>query len=351
MTTLLVDRVSGVLVGLAVGDALGAPVEFDRPAMISDRREELFTLPGGGYFDWAPAEFTDDTQMAIVLARHLEQHGGQVNQDALACDFATWTQDAADVGVQTRKVLSIVSAGGDWREAAAGLPPTAEGNGCLMRVAPVALSGTNREDVIVLARAQAEITHPSPICLAAAAVFAWILRGTLETGQVDIDEAIASAQSPEIRDALEKSKATKIPPMSGLVLHTLTGALWAVQRGTCFEDAVWNAVCLGHDADTVGAVAGALAGARWGYSGIPREFSSKIQSRHPAFAGRYPALLQDLARRLFLRANWRICPQCASAAVQPSWNHLVEGAQPMSECRACKWRGLRTDLQPLGIPG
>jgi len=80
------DRAPGVLVGLAVGDALGAPVEFDPPEQIAKRRDELFGLPGEGGLGWAPGESTDDTQMALVLARHLAR--APLDHARLANDFA-----------------------------------------------------------------------------------------------------------------------------------------------------------------------------------------------------------------------------------------------------------------------
>lgn len=298
----VLDRVRGVLVGLAVGDALRAPVEFDGPETIVDQRKELFALPGGGSFHWAPAEFTDDTQQAILLAWHLQKHQGAIDQDDLVQDLLGWLDGAADVGVQTRKVLRAVDEGKDWRQASSMLPPTAQGNGSLMRTAAVALASPSRQETLALARAQSAVTHPAPNCLESCAAYCWLLRGVLETGEFDLDGARERATELAVQEAIDASRATKIPPMSGWVLHTLTGALWAVQRATCFDDAIWNAVCLGHDADTVGAVTGALAGARWGYSGITRDLARKIQSKHPAFAGQYPELLVELAESL--AASW-----------------------------------------------
>lgn len=88
-------------------------------------------MPGGGGFGWAPGEFTDDTQMTIVLARHLRGHVGGIDQAALAGEFAHWARDAADVGNQTRSVLGAVGRGVDWRTAARALPLDAAGNGSL----------------------------------------------------------------------------------------------------------------------------------------------------------------------------------------------------------------------------
>jgi ADP-ribosyl-[dinitrogen reductase] hydrolase len=298
VTPEFVDRSRGVLVGLAVGDALGAPVEFDEPVQIVPRREELFTLPGGGVFNWAPGEFTDDTQMALVLARHLQKWNGAVERDELAKEFADWARSAADVGNQTRSVLSLVARGDDWRSAVDSLSPTAEGNGALMRVAPVALVGTSREQVMALARAQSEVTHPNATCKDASAVYAWLVWRALESGALDLQGALDVVTEASVREAIERSHAREAPVMSGWVIHTLTSALWAVAGADSFEDAVWRAVSLGKDADTVGAIAGALAGARFGLSDIPNAWASQLQSRHRAFEGDYPGLLIALADAL-----------------------------------------------------
>lgn len=167
----LEDRARGVLVGLAVGDALGAPVEFESPARIAGRRAELREMPGGGSFGWAPGEFTDDTQMALVLARHLNAHRGSIDQTALAGEFASWASQAADVGTQTRQVLDAVGRGIHWTAAVSRLKPNDAGNGSLMRVAPVSLPASSGDDAATLARLQSEVTHPNEDCRDACAVF------------------------------------------------------------------------------------------------------------------------------------------------------------------------------------
>ena len=292
------DRTRGVLVGLAVGDALGAPVEFDPPQRIATRREELFGMPGGGAFHWAPGEFTDDTQMALVLARHLRAHQGSIDQDLLARDFAAWTESAADVGNQTRSVLSQVKRGVGWRTATGILHPNAAGNGSLMRVASVALCSKSAEAAMRLAREQSEVTHPNATCLDACGCFAWAIWTAINTGLPPIHEIAATAATATIRDAINQASDEEAPVMSGWVIHTLTGALWAVHGADSFEDAVWRAVGLGHDADTVGAIAGALAGAAWGLNAIPDSLSGALQSRHPLFVDSYPEALITLSDAL-----------------------------------------------------
>ncbi len=282
---------------MAIGDALGAPVEFESPQQIADRREWLFDLPGGGPFGWAPGEFTDDTQMALVLARRLLADSGELDQAALAADFAAWAAHpgTADVGTQTRAVLSQVHRGRCWADAASELDPDAAGNGSLMRVAPVALSASSSAGAMQLARAQSEVTHPNRWCTDACAVFAASLFDAIAGQGLDLAAAAGRAQEPEVRDAVTAASSGAPPEMSGFVLHTLTGALWAVEGAGSFEDAVWRAVSLGRDADTVGAVAGAFAGALWGEDAIEARLRDGLVTKHPLFDRSYPDELRSLA--------------------------------------------------------
>ena len=255
-------------------------------------------MPGGGAFHWAPGEFTDDTQMALVLAHHLRDHKGVIDQDSLARDFAAWTERAVDVGNQTQSVLSQVGRGVGWGTATGTLDPNAAGNGSLMRVASVALCSKSAKAAMGLAREQSEVTHPNATCLDACGCFAWALWTAIDTGLPPIHEIAAAAATATIREAIDRAGGGEAPVMSGWVIHTLTGALWAVHGADSFEDAVWRAVGLGHDADTVGAIAGALAGAAWGLSAIPDLLSGALQSRHPLFVDSYPEALITLSEAL-----------------------------------------------------
>lgn len=292
------ERVRGVLVGLAVADAVGAPVEFDSPERITGKRDELFAMPGGGSFGWAPGEFTDDTQMTIVLARHLRDCGGEIDQDMLVQSFVEWRDAAADVGIQTRYVLDAVRRGESWHHAVAALKPDSAGNGSLMRVAPVAIAATSGDNAMALARRQSEVTHPNQWCSDACAVFASLLWDMIRGTSVTVEELARRAATPRITEAVRAAIRPEPPTMSGFVVHTLTGALWAVYGAASYEDAVWRAVSLGEDADTVAAVAGAFAGARWGLSSIPTTLSGRLQSRHPLFRDDYPDALVALADAL-----------------------------------------------------
>ncbi|CCQ15739.1 putative hydrolase (fragment), partial [Rhodococcus sp. AW25M09] len=157
LTDIQHDRARGVLLGTAAGDALGAGYEFGYPAP-----ETAIAMIGGGTFDWAPGEWTDDTSMALCVARALET-GGDV--DDIAENFRTWfAQNPPDVGNQTRAVLSqITRSGAEMTAAAASLPGRTGGNGSLMRTAPVALAYL--DDPVGCGAAAARIsalTHSDP---------------------------------------------------------------------------------------------------------------------------------------------------------------------------------------------
>ncbi len=185
-----------------------------------------------------------------------------------------------DIGVTTREALLRFGRTGD-PDAGATAPDTA-GNGSLMRLAPAAiLHAGDDEAADRLARAQSRTTHGAPqaveACAFAARVLAALIRGGGDAlrprawdGDPAIREIAAGAWRGRPRDAIRSS---------GYVIHTLEAALWAVDRTHTFRDALVLAVNLGEDADTVGAVAGQLAGARYGASAIPPDWLARLAWR------------------------------------------------------------------------
>src|SRR5579864_1062386 len=168
MTVVSRDRAIGALVGSAVGDALGAPFEFGPARQFSLRfpasrpGPDTDEMVGGGGFQWAPGEFTDDTQMAIVLGESLVDRGGFDGADLFA-RFRTWAAAAKDVGGLTSAVLKD----DDWPRAAARQfkrTGRAAGNGSLMRATTSALfaAGGDLASSFALAQAHSALTHGDP---------------------------------------------------------------------------------------------------------------------------------------------------------------------------------------------
>ncbi|MBB2903514.1 ADP-ribosyl-[dinitrogen reductase] hydrolase [Kineococcus radiotolerans] len=305
-------RVMGAIVGSAVGDALGAPFEFGPPGAFSTRfpspaRGVDTEMCGGGTLGWAPGEFTDDTQMALLLGQSLVEHDGLDEADVFA-RFQRWAQaDPPDIGIQTSAVLR---SGHPWDTAAAEhvrAGHRAAGNGSLMRTTPAAVffAPRGRAASTDAARRISALTHGDPAAGEGCAIFHEVLRVLLDGG--DADDAVADAL-PLVAEPHRAKWAQVCDPAwtpadateaNGAVWPTLGSALWALRGSTTFEEALRLVVDLGGDTDTVACVTGALAGARAGITGIPIRWTSVVHGRVPGFPGRWELRdLQLLAVRL-----------------------------------------------------
>jgi ADP-ribosylglycohydrolase len=282
------DRRRGALVGLAVGDALGAAVEFEPAGAF----EPVTGFRAGGPHGLGPGEWTDDTSLALALADSIGQAGW--NLDDQARRYVAWWRTGKysvngrcfDIGITTRSALAEFERSGDARTA--GNPSErASGNGSIMRLAPVPiryarLFPDRLEELARMAAESSLPTHASPQCLSACRYLALVLAGLM----IGVDRAdvlavdwrpLAKLQQieplhPEVATVAAGSFRNKRPPEirgSGYVVHSLEAALWAFHDAESFEHAVLRAVNLGDDADTTGAVCGQLAGACFGESGIP----------------------------------------------------------------------------------
>jgi len=276
----------GALVGSAVGDALGAPFEFQRPGLYratypSPVLGGIGEMRGGGVFRWKPAEFTDDTQMALALAESLIARNGFDPAD-LWQRWRTWAETARDVGAQTRTVLAEKSHIGVAERFHMQHGKSA-GNGSVMRNTPIALWAAegSLENLIDLAGRQASLTHHDPHNAYGAAIHAAMIRAGIR-GE-DVFDAIESALAvlpSEARDLWTPLLASGWSPdtssNNGVVWDCLAEAVWAVRNAATFEEAVVNAVDLGRDTDTVACVAGGIAGARWGVQSIPSRWTTYL---------------------------------------------------------------------------
>jgi len=277
------SRITGVVLGAAVGDALGGPFEF-KPA---DTYARKFPLPvlggtgemiGGGGYNWAPGEFTDDTQMGVLLARSLISCDLHLDPDDLWSRWRAWAQTASDIGITTSRSLSFK----DWRKIRLDDPNQTAANGALMRVFPLALlpvdTATRRDWTLQ----QAALTHPHPD----AGFGAWLGVAMMRAAIEDEDpfealEAELVTLPDESRDVFApllspKWSPAKGGPSNGSVWGCLAHAVWAVRGAENFEEAVVRAVNCGDDADTVACVAGAIAGAMFTEQQIPSRWLAYV---------------------------------------------------------------------------
>jgi ADP-ribosyl-[dinitrogen reductase] hydrolase len=290
-------------VGAAAGDALGMPLEFDPP------RPESYMVREMGVGRLPPGTFTDDTEMALALAESL-LWACPLEPEDLARRFVAWHRAGPyDIGLHTRSVLARVAAGTPWDlavEAQQAENPESAGNGSLMRAWPVALAyWDDLNELLSESRLQSRITHPHPECESACAfsnaTIYFLMQGAEKSEAVA--EAVRASILPEALQATIEAAPLRSRDQlanSGWVRHTLESAIWGLMTTDSFEEAVIQVVNLGRDADTAGAVVGALAGAVYGLSGIPARWQQALRGQWPIRQGplwRTPDLVR-LADRL-----------------------------------------------------
>lgn len=289
------DRQRGCLLGLAVGDALGAPVEFQMPCTF----EPVTGFRAGGPHDLAPGEWTDDTSMALALADSIADVGWDLDDQAER--YVSWWRSGKyssngrvfDIGITTSAALMRFVETGIARDCG----PTDErssGNGSIMRLAPVPIAYhrcfPDQLELLIKRAVESSLpTHASPQCLSSCRYFALVLSGLIHG--LEREEVLSAAWEPlrrmrateelhsDVAEVANGSFKTRQPPEivgSGYVVRSLEAALWAFHRGTDFREAVLAAVNLGDDADTTGAVCGQLAGAFWGEGGIPESWKNGL---------------------------------------------------------------------------
>ena len=291
----LADRFRGSLLGLAIGDALGVPLEFqqrpDTPLIEG--------IQGGGPFGLKSGEWTDDTSMALCLAHSLLRKRHFDAKDQMDLYVKWWTSGylssngvCFDIGNTVRGALERYRNSGD--PMAGSIDPKSAGNGSLMRLAPAVLFfASDESDAINYAGESSKTTHGATEAIDACRLMAAIMLGAIygESKEVilapdytpirqywDFHPLCDSIRS--ISRGVYKDKARDDIRSSGYVLDSLEAALWAFHKTDNFRDGALLAVNLGGDSDTIGAIYGQLAGAYYGETMIPIEWIRGLAHVH-----------------------------------------------------------------------
>jgi ADP-ribosyl-[dinitrogen reductase] hydrolase len=289
MATVDHDKAVGALVGLAVGDALGAPVEGVGAEDLSGKHTEL---TGGGLYGLRPGQGTGDTEMTLRLATSLVEVGGYDPDRALGSYLDWYRTDPPGMSDHMRQVLGSVEGGADAYRATSAVHfdlGANHGNGAVMRATPIGIAFAGREDALRDATlADAALTHfdplPGKVALLHNQVVSWALTGgpprvfaeLKDPEWLDdrIEDVVIPATAGVLGYAVALSKSE-----SGTALTAIAIALAAFFNADDFEQGLIWAVNLGGDADTNGAVTGALLGARFGLAGIPERWLSVLERR------------------------------------------------------------------------
>ena len=303
------DRYRGSILGLAVGDALGAPVEFKRPGSF----EPVTGMSSGGAFGLRPGQWTDDTSLALCLAESLVETNGFDLIDQLD-RYVRWyreghlssTGECFDIGNTTEMALTRYEATKDPYSGPT--DPSTAGNGSIMRLVSVPLAyAKDFATAVERSGESSKTTHGALEAVDSCRYLGGLIAASVTGGEKTEFLSNRYSQQPgywtenplcEKVDAIaDGSFKEKSPPEikgSGYVIDCLEAALWAFYKTDSFGEGCLLAVNLGDDADTTGAVYGQLAGAYYGASGIPKDWLQDLT---------LGSLVQSFADRLYEMAG------------------------------------------------
>ena len=293
------EIIRSVMVGHAVADALGVPVEFcTRESLVED---PVTDMRGYGSYQVPAGAWSDDTSMSLASLDVLAE--GDLCYDAIMENFVRWCNDGAytptgmmfDIGGTCRRAICNYM---ETKESlASGLSgPYDNGNGSLMRIHPFVMMtyfcGHLRGVWELVIENASSLTHAHERAVLACKIYAHILFALMEKPcKESISDALNEAQALYGESAEYGAYArlfergfvqTPVNEIrsSGYVVDTLEAALWCLLTTDSYESCVLKAVNLGEDTDTVGAVAGGLAGALYGYESIPKKWRKILIKRH-----------------------------------------------------------------------
>ena len=301
--------VKNAIFGLAIGDALGVPAEFqDRAAL---KLKPITTMIGGGFHGQPAGTWSDDTSMALCLMASVAAYH-RLEPDDIMRRFADWREKGQytphgfcfDCGGTCGAAISRYLRGLRAKDCG-GTGERDNGNGSLMRILPLLFFLRSEYGVgwYKMSRPMWEIqtvsslTHAHPISVMACGIYLQVAEQIIQNDS--IEDAIQSGvqralafydQIPEngeymhVWDRIRDASALKALPedaikSGGYVVNTLEAALWCLLNTGNYADCVLKAVNLGRDTDTTGAVAGGLAGIAYGWEGIPKEWVEALQAR------------------------------------------------------------------------
>lgn len=304
-TSLLLNKYKGSIFGLAIGDALGVPAEFKKVGTfepITDFRDsDWFPLPAG--------HWSDDTAMTLCLANSLIEEKGFSPKDQMK-KYKKWLYEGycsstgQSIGVGQTVLRTLLNHKDDESPYATIHSTNSDGNGSLMRIAPIPLFYKNNPiDAMKYAELSSKITHSSVLCSDACKYYSGLIIGALNG--ISKEELLSKLYSPikdywienklskEIEEVAKGSFKEKEPPEiigSGYVVKSMEASLWAFYNSNSFEEGLLKAVNLGDDADTTGAIYGQLAGAYYGFKNIPERWTKNVSKSRE---------LAKMAKKLF----------------------------------------------------
>ena len=301
--------ISAVIYGLVVGDALGVPVEFEKRDTYS-----IIDMVGYGTYNQPPGTWSDDTSLTLALMEHL---GEKSDLSILIDKFVSYRDGyltpfgyCFDIGIATNEAIERYLSGIS-PEVCGGKDERSNGNGALMRISPLVfllIKMSNLIDQVKVIKKYTTVTHGHPRSIVASIIYFFLLKDmlfndslpeVLDSVQIKLEEIFSQNSEyweeyenhfKEIFDEEFYHKSREEIKSTGYVVDTLKACLWCVGTTNSFKDAVLKAVNLGEDTDTIGAITGTLAGAKYSFESIPKEWIEKLVNK---------ALIEEKCEQLF----------------------------------------------------
>lgn len=294
------DKIKSVLFGVAIGDALGVPVEFESRFYLD--KNPVRAMQTGGVHDQPAGTFSDDSSLTFCLAEALTK---EFNLDEIGAYMVRWYYDnfwtahgeVFDIGITTQAAIERISNGveldktGEYSE-------SSNGNGSLMRIAPLVFYVHNMDldERFACVKKVSALTHGHMRSVLACMYFIEFALGLLSNSDkyevyhalqnqfcemlmllgIAVEESVVFDRL--LRGSIYELNSSDIQS-SGYVVHTLEASIWCLLTTHSFEEAVLTAVNLGEDTDTTAAVTGALAGIVYGVDAIPDEWLAVLARR------------------------------------------------------------------------
>lgn len=282
MSQQIIERAQGCMAGQLSGDSLGSLVEFQTPEQIRARYPDgVRKLTDGGTWDTIAGQPTDDSEMALLLARMLILDGVYDPVAALK-QYRYWLESGPfDCGITIASALR-------------GKPNLeSQANGAMMRISPLGIFGASFSSDLTKRRARqdCELTHPNAVCVDANALFAMAISYAVKEGPTPEELytqirawAVETEAHPLLMEIIDKA-SEQLPQdfilKQGWVIIAFQNALYQLLHAHSFEEGVVDTVMRGGDTDTNAAICGALLGAVYGISAVPPQWINALADCRP----------------------------------------------------------------------
>lgn len=314
MTQVMRKRAYGAFLGVLCGDAAGATLEFHRGAITSEMASAAMRMPGGGVFRVGPGQITDDSELALSLARAIAQSDRSDDNallEATARSYAKWCDTRPyDIGNTCAAAFEADPTSQEpfapaMMQRAQRFSMDSEANGALMRIVPMALFTWSdpEERIVLLAKRDALLSHPSVVCQDCNAVYCLLLvyllhhpgdfSGAIAHGERFVLAHVSSvARDWYLHESLQELAAIDCTRQIGHVRWAFVLAIHFLRRNESYERAIHATLLKGGDTDTNAAIVGGLMGALHGADAIPEYMSTPVlafECSHPTTGRQRPA--------------------------------------------------------------